>query len=186
VGAILTQSTSWKNVKIAIVNLRTRALLSPPGIHKAPLGRLERVVRPSGYFRQKARKLKAFCDFLEREYGGSLTGMFSTPTAALRPKLLGVFGSGPETVDAILLYAGGREVFVVDAYTQRMLARHGWIREKAKYDDVQRIFERQFPGDVRRFNESHALIVNAGKRRCLARDPKCQECPLGRDLEEGR
>jgi endonuclease III related protein len=143
-------------------------------------------VRSSGYFRQKARKLKAFCDFLETEYGGSLRRMFATPSIALRQKLLGVFGIGRETADSILLYAGGHEVFVVDGYTKRMLARHGWITEKAEYDDVRWLFERQFAGDVQRFNEFHALIVNTGKRWCLARDPKCDECPLGRYLAEGR
>ena len=185
-GAILTQNTSWKNVKIAISNLRNAGLLSPAAIRSAPLRQLQRLLRPSGYFRQKTRKLKAFCDFLHEEYGGSLKRMFATPTIALRPKLLSIFGIGPETADAILLYAGKHEVFVVDAYTRRMLSRHGWISETAKYDDVRWIFERQFPGDVQRFNEFHALIVRAGKQWCRAHDPKCNECPLGRYLEEGR
>lgn len=186
VGAILTQNTSWKNVKIAISNLRNARLLSPAAIRSAPMGQLQRLLRPSGYFRQKARKLKAFCDFLQEEHGGSLKRMFDTPTILLRPKLLSIFGIGPETADAILLYAGKHEVFVVDAYTRRMLSRHGWISETAKYDDVRWIFERQFPGDVQRFNELHALIVKAGKQWCRAHDPKCNECPLGRYLEEGR
>lgn len=186
VGAILTQNTSWRNVAAAILNLREAGLLSPVAIRKVRLVRLEHLVRPSGYYRQKARKLKAFCDFLETEYRGSLKRMFATPTIALRKKLLNVFGIGPETADSILLYAGGHEVFVVDAYTKRMLMRHGWIVEKAKYDDVRWMFERRFPGDVPRFNEFHALIVNAGKQWCRAHDPKCGECPLGRYLEEGR
>jgi endonuclease-3 related protein len=186
VGAILTQNTSWKNVETAILNLKSAGLLSSSAIHRAPMWQLQRLLRPSGYFRQKARKLKAFCDFLETEYRGSLRRMFATPTIVLRPKLLGIFGIGPETADAILLYAGKHEVFVVDAYTRRMLWRHGWIKENAKYDEVRWIFERQFPGQVQRFNEFHALIVSAGKRWCHATDPKCGECPLGRYLEEGR
>lgn len=186
IGAILTQNTSWKNVEQAISNLREAGLLSAEGIQKANLRRLERLVRPSGYFRQKARKLKAFCHFLETEYGGSLERMFAAPTIVLREKLLGVFGIGPETADSILLYAGGHGVFVVDAYTKRMLARHGWTNENPKYSDVQWIFERQFPGNTKVFNEFHALIVQAGKRWCLATNPKCEECPLGRYLEEGR
>jgi endonuclease-3 related protein len=186
VGAILTQNTSWKNVETAISKLRGARLLSPSAIRNAPLRRLERLVRSSGYYRQKARKLKAFCEFLETNYGGSLDRMFSQPTFLVREQLLSVFGIGPETADSILLYAGGHEVFVVDAYTRRILARHGWIDEKAKYDDVRWLFERQFAGDVKRFNEYHALIVNAGKRWCLARNPKCEECPLGRYLEQGR
>jgi endonuclease-3 related protein len=147
---------------------------------------LETLVRSSGYFRQKARKLKAFCEFLRMEYKGSLKRMFETPTLMLREKLLGVFGIGPETADSILLYAGGHAVFVVDAYTKRILSRHGWVGEKATYDEVRWMFERQFPGDVNRLNEFHALIVETGKRWCKASHPACDECPLGRYLEEGR
>jgi endonuclease-3 related protein len=186
VGAILTQNTSWTNVERAISNLRSAGLLSPAAIQKAPMRRLERLVRSSGYFRQKARKLKAFSEFLHAQYGGSLKRMFETPTIVLREKLLGVFGIGPETADSILLYAGEHPVFVVDAYTRRMLSRHGWTHENTKYDDVRWMFEREFPGDVKRFNEFHALIVNTGKNFCRTHDPLCGECPLGRYLEEGR
>jgi endonuclease III related protein len=186
VGAILTQNTSWTNVERAISNLRHAGLLSPLAIEKAPIRRLERLVRSSGYFRQKARKLKSFSEFLRAQYGGSLKRMFENPTIVLREKLLGVFGIGPETADSILLYAGEHPVFVVDAYTRRMLSRHGWTQDKAKYDDVRWMFERQFPGDVKRFNEFHALIVNTGKTFCRTHDPLCGECPLGRYLEEGR
>ncbi len=143
-------------------------------------------MRPSGYFRQKARKLKAFCEFLRNEYGGSLRKMFAAPTIVLREQLLGIWGIGPETADSILLYAGAHPVFVVDAYTRRMLSRHGWIGDEAKYDDVRWMFERAFPGDAARFNEFHALIVHAGKNFCRPRDPKCGACPLGRYREEGR
>jgi endonuclease III related protein len=186
VGAILTQNTAWTNVESAISNLRHAGLLSAAAIEKVPVRRLERLIRSSGYFRQKARKLKAFCEFLRAEYGGSLKRMFRTPTIVLRQKLLGVFGVGPETADSILLYAGEHPAFVVDAYTKRMLSRHGWIDAKAKYDDVRWMFESEFPGDVKRFNEFHALIVNAGKNFCRTHDPLCGECPLGRYLEEGR
>jgi len=186
VGAILTQNTAWTNVEAAIANLRRKRLLSPSAIEAVPLRKLERALRPSGYFRQKARRLKAFCGFLRAEYRGSLTRMFAAPTIALREQLLGVWGVGPETADSILLYAGEHPVFVVDAYTKRMLARHGWTDEKARYEDVRWMFERRFPGETKRFNEFHALIVAAGKKFCLAHDPKCGECPLGRYLEEGR
>jgi endonuclease-3 related protein len=186
VGAILTQNTSWTNVARAIENLRAEGLLSPPAIERAPLASLETVVRPSGYFRQKARKLKAFCAFLRAEYRGSLKRMFETPTILLREKLLGVFGIGPETADSILLYAGEHPVFVVDAYTKRMLSRHGWAAAEAKYEEMRWMVERQFPGDAERFNEFHALIVNAGKNFCRPQEPLCGECPLGRYLEEGR
>ena len=186
VGAILTQNTSWANVERAIDNLRSERLLSPAAIEQAPLRRLEKLIRPSGYFRQKARKLKAFCEFLRVEHRGSLKRMFETPTNQLREALLKVFGIGPETADSILLYAGEHAVFVVDAYTKRMLARHGWAKEEAKYEDVRWMVERQFPGDAERFNEFHALIVNTGKNFCRPREPLCGECPLGRYLEEGR
>jgi len=186
VGAILTQNTSWSNVEKAISSLRAAHLLSPRAISQVPLRRLERLVRPSGYFRQKARKLKAFCEFLRIEYRGSLRRMFATPTVVLRAKLLGVFGIGPETADSILLYAGGHPVFVVDAYTKRMLARHGWADQNAQYEDIRWMFEREFPGDTGRFNEFHALIVHTGKQFCLTRDPLCHACPLGRYREEGR
>lgn len=186
VGAILTQNTAWTNVERAISNLREADLLSLAGIEKVSLRRLERLIRSSGYFRQKARKLKAFAKFLHVEYGGSFRRMFASPTIVLREKLMGIFGIGPETADSILLYAGSHPVFVVDAYTKRLLVRHGWINEKAKYEDVRWTFERQFPGDARRFNEFHALIVNAGKNYCRTQQPLCGRCPLGRYLEEGR
>ena len=125
-------------------------------------------------------------EILRAEYAGSLRKMFGTPVLELREKLLSVWGIGPETADSILLYAGEQPVFVVDPYTKRMFARHGWIGEKAKYEDVRWMVERQFPGDVRRFNELHALIVSVGKNYCRPQEPKCGECPLGRYLEEGR
>jgi endonuclease III related protein len=186
VGAILTQNTNWRNVELAIENLRAKGLLSARAIGQVPLRQLERLLRSSGYFRQKARKLKAFCEFLRADYGGSLRTMFAVPTIALREQLLGIWGIGPETADSILLYAGGHAVFVVDTYTKRMLARHGWTAEKASYDEVRWMFEREFPGDAKRFNEFHALIVHAGKNFCRAQDPNCRACPLGRYLEEGR
>ena len=186
VGAILTQNTSWTNVETAIANLRAERLLSPTAIETVPLRKLERLVRPSGYFRQKARKLKAFCAFLHTEYDSSLKRMFATPTIVLREQLLGIWGVGPETADSILLYAGEHPVFVVDAYTKRMLTRHGWAGENARYEDVRWMFERRFTGETKRFNEFHALIVQAGKSYCRKTDPNCGECPLGRYLEEGR
>ena len=186
VGAILTQNTSWTNVERAIASLSAAGLLTPRAILAVRLPQIERLIRPSGCYRQKARKLKAFCEFLQAEYRGSLRKMFVTPTIVLREKLLSVFGIGPETADSILLYAGGHAVFVVDAYTKRLLVRHGWANEKSKYDDIRWTFERRFPGDAKRFNEFHALIVNTGKNFCLAQKPLCHKCPLGRYLAEGR
>jgi endonuclease-3 related protein len=185
-GAILTQNTSWNNVESALTKLRAAGLFSPVAIEKVSQRWLERLIRSSGYYRQKARKLKAFCEFLRREYGGSLKRMFETPTIILREKLLEIFGIGPETADSILLYAGEHSVFVVDAYTRRLMLRHGWINEKTKYEDIRWMVERQFPGDTRRFNELHALIVATGKKFCRVQRPLCDQCSLGRYLEEGR
>lgn len=185
-GAILTQNTSWNNVESALTKLRTAGLFSPAAIEKVPLRQLQRLIRSSGYYRQKARKLKVFCQFLRREYGGSLKRMFETPTILLRDKLLAVFGIGPETADSILLYAGDHSVFPVDAYTRRLLLRHGWINERTKYEEIRWMFERQFSGDTRRFNEFHALIVANGKKFCCVQQPLCDQCSLGRYLEEGR
>lgn len=185
-GTILTQNTSWKNVEPAIAKLRAAGALTPSAIEKLPIRRLQSLIRSSGYFRQKAKALKAFSKFLTVEYRGSLARMFDTPTIALREKLLGVWGIGPETADSILLYAGGHAVFVADGYAKRMLARHGWISADAKYEDVRWIFEKQFFGNGAVFNEYHALIVATGKKWCRPGKPNCKECPLGRYLETGR
>src|SRR6266851_6971686 len=163
VGAILTQNTAWGNVERAIANLHRERLLTPRALERVPLGDLARLVRPSGYFRQKAKKLKAFVRFLRRDFGGSLARMFRTPTAELRARLLCVHGIGPETADSILLYAGSHRVFVVDAYTKRILLRHGLVSEKADYEEVRRLFESSLPQNPGLYNEFHALLVNVGK-----------------------
>jgi len=142
VGAYLTQNTSWRNVEIALRNLRAARVLSVEGVRNISLPRLERLIRSSGYFRQKARKLKTFVKFLDRKYGGSLTKMFAQPTAELRQQLLSLNGVGPETADSILLYAGQHPVFVVDAYTRRLAVRHGILNEKASYEEFRGLFER--------------------------------------------
>ena len=141
VGAILTQNTSWTNVERAIANLRAMGRLSIDGIRTAELADLERLVRPSGYFRQKATRLKEFIAFIDKRYGGSLAAMLATPTLQLREELLAQKGIGPETADSILLYAGHHPVFVVDAYTRRVLERHDAIGAKAKYDEVRELVE---------------------------------------------
>jgi endonuclease-3 related protein len=185
-GAILTQNTSWKNVELALANLRAAGVFTPSSVKKVHIRRLQSLVRPSGYYRQKARALKAFVQFLRTDYRGSLKRMFATPTIELREKLLRVWGIGPETADAILLYAGKHSVFVVDAYTKRIMARHGWISGKTKYEEVRWMFERQTPGNVERFKEFHGLIVSVGKNWCRKQVAECEKCPLGRYLEEGR
>jgi endonuclease III related protein len=141
VGAYLTQNTAWTNVEKALVNLRSARLLNLTGIRLAPLAELERLIRPAGYFRQKAKRLKLFVEFLDQQYQGSLTKLFSRPTDKLREELLNLHGVGPETADSILLYAGNHPVFVVDAYTRRILARHEILPEETAYDEIRRLFE---------------------------------------------
>lgn len=186
VGAILTQRTAWRNVERAIENLKRENLMSPGALERIPQRRLAQLVRPSGYFRQKAKKLKAFVRFLRHEFDGSLDRMFRAPTAELRKKLLGVFGIGPETADSILLYAGNHPVFVVDAYTKRILMRHGWVNENAKYKEIRELFESNLERDPKNFNQYHALLVNVGKNWCQARMARCEECPLAAFHEAGR
>ncbi|MGA9510743.1 MAG: base excision DNA repair protein [Candidatus Sulfotelmatobacter sp.] len=140
-GAYLTQNTAWTNVEKALANLRTARVLSIKGIRKVPVTELERLIRPSGYFRQKAQRLKTFVTFLDRRYGGSLTKMFGRPTAELREELLLLNGVGPETADSILLYAGNHPVFVVDAYTRRIFARHGILHDDTTYEDIRKVLE---------------------------------------------
>lgn len=178
VGAILTQNTSWTNVERAIHNLRQQKLLSPAAMARVSPARLARLIRSSGYFRQKARKLKAFVRFLGDVHHGSLTKMFRTPTTILREQLLSVHGIGPETADSILLYAGKHLVFVVDAYTRRILERHNLASGKESYDEIRDLFQRNLPSSAALFNEYHALIVHTGKHCCRARAPLCEACAL--------
>lgn len=141
VGAYLTQNTSWTNVERALSSLRQARILSIAGIRRTPVAKLERAIRSAGYFRQKAQRLKTFVRFLDRRYGGSLARMFSEPTAKLREELLALHGVGPETADSILLYAGNHPVFVVDAYTRRILERHQLIAADTTYEEIRRLFE---------------------------------------------
>jgi endonuclease-3 related protein len=146
VGAYLTQNTSWTSVEMALSNLRRARRLTIGGIRRTPQAELEQWIRPAGYFRQKARRLKTFVRFLDARYGGSLARMFSRPTAELRDELLALNGVGPETADSILLYAGNHPVFVVDAYTRRILERHEIVSSAAGYEEVRRLFEQALGG----------------------------------------
>ena len=147
-GAILTQNTSWTNVERALANLRAARKLSVEGIRESPLAELEQLVRSSGYFRQKALRLKNFIAFLDEKYGGSLDAMLSTPTQELRAELLAQKGIGPETADSILLYAGHHPIFVVDAYTRRVLERHDAVAPDAKYDEIRELVEHALQGET--------------------------------------
>jgi endonuclease III related protein len=185
VGAILTQSTSWTNVERAITALRHEKLLSPAEMERVPLAHLCKLIRPSGYFRQKAKKLKAFVNFLRARYQGSLDKLFARPTAELREQLLAVHGIGPETADSILLYAGNHAVFVVDAYTRRILERHGLMHAKHSYEQIRQLFQSNLPASPALYNEYHALIVHTGKHFCRKRNPACAGCALRPFLPAG-
>ena len=188
VGAILTQNTSWKNVERAIANLRAAKLLSPAAIRAVDSTTLPKHLRPSGYFRQKTKTLKSFVSFLYEHHFGSLNRLFATPTAVLRIQLLAIHGIGPETADSILLYAGKHSVFVVDAYSRRILERHNLLpaevqtNSRRSYEQIRSLFESQLPRDPQLFNEFHALIVQAGKLHCRKSRPLCSSCPLYRFL----
>lgn len=182
-GALLTQNTAWSNVEKAIRNLRREASLSPAGLARVPAPRLARLLRPSGYFRQKTRAVRGFLHYLNNHYHGSLDRLLVRPTGELRSELLSLRGIGPETADSILLYAAGRPVFVIDAYTRRILSRHGLADESASYTELQDFFHRHLPADARLFNEYHALLVAVGKNYCHVRHPDCAACPLGTELE---
>lgn len=178
VGAILTQNTAWSNVRKAIDNLKKEKLLSPPAMKSVDKEQLARLIVPSGYYNMKAVKLKNFVEFLYKGYGGSLDRLFSLGVPELRDELLGVNGIGRETADSIILYAAKKPIFVIDAYTRRILSRHGLADEKADYDEIRMIFETNLPHDTQLFNEYHALIVYVGHHFCK-REPLCGQCPLG-------
>jgi endonuclease-3 related protein len=178
IGAILTQHTAWTNVERAIARLRRAGMLRFDRLHAAPPADVERWIQPAGTYRAKARSLRAFTARLYAEHGGSLDRLFRLPTPALRAWLLAGPGIGPETADCILLYAARRPVFVVDAYTRRLVERHGWGAPGEPYDAVARRFTDHLPASTPLFNEYHALLVQLGKAHCKAR-AQCEGCPLG-------
>ncbi|MFQ5354485.1 MAG: endonuclease III domain-containing protein [Thermodesulfobacteriota bacterium] len=179
VGAILTQNTAWSNVEKAVRELKKARLLSVEGLVRVDTLELARLIRPSGYFNVKAGRLKNFISFLSEDFGGSVSRLFGiSDTKALRRRILSVNGIGPETADSILLYAGRRAEFVVDAYTKRVFSRHGLLDEKAGYEEVKALFMEGLPQDAGLFNEYHALIVRVGKDFCRPRRPLCGACPL--------
>jgi endonuclease III related protein len=185
VGAVLTQNTSWGNVERAIANLKRAKLLGPRKILTCQDGVLEDALRPSGYFRVKARRVRSFCRYLVERYRGSMTRMTARPLAELRPELLAVDGIGPETADDILLYACEKPVFVVDAYTRRILSRHGLCSPDIAYEPLRALFENHLEPDLDLFKEYHGLIVYTGKDFCR-RTPKCGQCPLAPLLKRGQ
>ena len=177
VGAILTQNTSWRNVEKAIQRLKAKGVLNIRGIHQLKRSQLASLIKSSGYYRIKAERLKGFVDFMCKEYGGSIQKMRRGRMDVLRGKLLEVKGIGPETADSILLYGLKKPIFVVDAYTKRILSRHGMINERASYEEIQKLFMNHLPRNEKLFNEYHALFVHLGKTLCK-KMPRCDKCPL--------
>lgn len=176
VGAILTQNVSWSNVIKAIRNLKERDVLSFEGMKNIPTEELALLIKPTGYYNSKAKKLKAFLSYLE-EYG-SLENLFRKPLESLRTELQNVYGIGPETADAILCYAGEYPVMVIDAYTIRILSRMGIADVKADYHEIQELFHRELSGDTQLYNEYHALLTRLAKEVCLKKKPLCASCSL--------
>jgi endonuclease-3 related protein len=182
VGAILTQNTNWSNVEKAIANLKAARVLSARALHRLPAAELALLIRPSGYFNMKAGRLKAFLAFILTIYSGSMKRMGKGDTASLRQELLNVHGIGPETADSILLYALDKPVFVIDAYTKRVMSRHGILDRGASYDEYQLMFHELLGNNIRLFNEYHALLVMVGKDYCKPK-PLCANCPLTQLLD---
>ncbi len=178
IGAILTQNTNWLNVEKAIANLKKHNLLKPRALYKLPHKRLAGLIRPSGYYNIKARRLKSFLEFFIDYSGADIKNISHIPASSLRRELLSVKGIGPETADSILLYALNKPVFVVDAYTKRILSRHRVIGPDAGYDEIQNLFMKNLKSRVKLFNEYHALLVKLGKEFCLKNEPRCKACPL--------
>jgi endonuclease-3 related protein len=177
IGAILTQSTAWTNVEKAIASLKSAAALSPSALHQMPAGELAQLIRPSGYYNAKAQKLKAFVERLISGYDGELDKLFALDTDTLRRELLSIHGVGEETADSIMLYAARRPVFVIDAYTRRILSRLGIAPPNQTYSAYQQLFACNLDPDEALFNEYHALLVRHGKDVCR-KVPRCDGCCL--------
>jgi endonuclease III related protein len=186
VGAILTQNTSWTNVERAIANLKAEGLLDVAALHAAGPVRLAEAIKPAGYFNVKSRRLKNFMAMLVRDFGGDLDALFALSAGSLRETILEVSGVGPETADSIVLYGARKLTFVVDAYTARILHRHGVIDMEATYEDIQSLMRGALADDLEVFQEYHALLVAVGKGPCKKRAPECPGCPLQPFLEEGQ
>jgi endonuclease-3 related protein len=178
VGAILTQNTNWGNVERAIANLKARDLLDPQRMLNVPPAELAELIRPAGYFRVKTQRLRNFLAMFVKDYDGDVSLMQTHSLTTLREVLLLVRGIGPETADSILLYALEKPVFVVDAYTKRILSRHAICCEEDGYAELQALFMEHLADDVPLFNEYHALLVEVGKQFCRPKEPRCAECPL--------
>lgn len=177
VGAILTQNTNWNNVEKAMENLKREHLLSIEILYDISIEKLAEGIRLAGYYNLKAGRLKNLITFLMDKYDGNSDLLFREDTYEMREHLLSIKGIGPETADSIILYAAGQPIFVIDAYTYRILRRHDLVDDSMTYDELQGFFMDNLPQDMDLFNEFHALIVKTGKEYC-GRKPRCEICPL--------
>ncbi len=180
IGAILTQNTSWKNVEKAIINLNENNLIDVSKINKTGKGKLAQLIRSSGYYNQKAKKLKEFCKYLVENYQGDLKKLFSKNTGELRRELLKIHGIGEETADSIILYAAEKPSFVADAYTKRIFSRIGVCNEKIRYNELQKLITKNIRKNTGLYNQYHALLVTLGKEICRKKEPMCNACPLNK------
>ncbi|MEO0131956.1 MAG: endonuclease III domain-containing protein [candidate division WOR-3 bacterium] len=177
VGAVLTQNTNWQNVTTAIANLKKAGLISVAKLKTIPLEKLQKHIKPAGFYRIKAQRLKAVIDYLYTSCGGNIDKLKNRRLTVLRKELLKVYGIGEETADSILLYALEKPIFVVDAYTRRILLRHSLIKANWRYSQIQRLFMENLPPSVEIYNEYHALLVKVGKQFCRTQ-PYCSDCPV--------
>lgn len=183
VGAILTQNTLWENVELAITNLKAARVLTPKKIHALTHSKLAQLIRPSGYFNIKAKRLRNFVDIVVEQHGASLKRFFKGDTATVRERLLAINGIGPETADSMLLYAGGHQSFVIDAYTKRIFERHDWCDANDDYDALQTLCtnslsQKRDADKLDYWRDYHAQLVVIGSRYCKPRNPNCDDCPL--------
>ncbi len=184
IGAILTQAVSWSNVEMAIDNLKGQNLIDINKLHKIDKNRLAKLIKPSGYYNMKAKKLKSFIDVVVNEYNSNLDDFGKGKREQKRKELLEIYGIGPETADSILLYAYQKPVFVIDTYTKRIFSRINYIEKDISYENLQSLIEDNIETKQELFNEYHALLVNLAKDYCLKSSPFCDQCPLNKHYEE--
>ena len=184
IGAILTQAVSWKNVEKAISNLKEADLLDLKSLKQIDKDKLAKLIKPSGYYNMKAKKVKSFINFIEENYNSNLNTFGKGKPTEKRKELLTIYGIGPETADSILLYAYNKPVFVIDAYTKRILSRINYIQQNISYKKLQNKIENNLKPDSKLYNEFHALFVKLAKEHCLKSSPLCENCPLNNIDEE--
>jgi len=177
IGAILTQNTSWRNVEKAIENLKQKNLINPKKLSKLSISELSNLIRPSGFYNIKAKRLRSFLNFINTKYSGSIEKMRQEKVSILRAQLLSVSGIDEETADSILLYGLDKPIFMIDAYTRRIFSRHGYFDAKVRYPSIQKFFMDNLPKKTKIYNEYHALLVKLAKDFCQTK-PKCQRCPI--------